>query len=52
MRLKIWFRLWWKDTRLAWNASEHGGVSTVYYQADQIAGGEENEILVARRAGV
>ena len=44
MRLKIWFRLWWKDTRLAWNASEHGGVSTVYYQADQIAGGEENEI--------
>ena len=34
MRLKIWLRMMWTDTRLAWNESAYGGISVVHYAAD------------------
>ena len=46
MRLKIWMRQTWVDTRLSWDPSDFGGVTTTYFQADQIVGGEQNEIWI------
>ena len=30
MRIQVWLRMSWIDTRLAWNESEFGGVTTTY----------------------
>jgi len=46
MQLKVWYRMRWTDTRLAWNASAFGGVTTTFYQATAYSGGEENEVWV------
>ena len=46
MRLKVWLRLRWADTRLSWNESEYGGISTAYFQGDHIPGAEDNEIWI------
>ena len=46
MRVKVWLRLYWDDTRLSWNESEYGGLSTVYFAGTSFAGGEDNEIWV------
>jgi len=46
MRLKVWYRLRWVDTRLSWNESEYGGISTAYFQGDHIQGAEDNEIWI------
>ena len=44
MRLKVWVRMTWSDTRLAWNESEYGGLTTTYFQGEQYAGAETAEI--------
>ena len=44
MRLKVWVRMTWSDTRLAWNESEYGGLSNTYFQGEQYAGAETAEI--------
>lgn len=46
MRLKVWVRMAWMDTRLAWNESEYGGVSSVFFQGETYAGAETGEIWV------
>ena len=56
MRLKVWMRMRWVDTRLAWNPADYGGVSTIYFTGTNFQGAEENEIWIpditpcARRA--
>lgn len=44
MQLKVWLRMAWADTRLAWNASEYSGLTTAYFQGENFAGSEANEI--------
>lgn len=46
MRLKVWLRMNWVDTRLVWNATQHGDVDKVYYHCDNLAGAEDNEIWI------
>ena len=36
MRLKIWFRLTWKDDRLAWNTSQYGGIDTLWFDGHDL----------------
>ena len=33
-----WWRIWWSDERLAWNASQYGGVDTVYFTGSKAEG--------------
>ena len=44
MRLKVWVRMSWVDERLAWNASEYGGINQTYYRADQSLASEASEL--------
>ena len=46
MRIKVWLRMSWIDTRLAWNESEFGGVSTTYFNGEGYSGHETSEIWV------
>ena len=46
MQLKIWFRMKWKDLRLAWDPSEFGNVTQTWYQGTGFGGAEENEVWV------
>jgi hypothetical protein len=46
MRLKVWLRMYWDDTRLSWNESAYGGISTVYFSGTSFAGAEDNEIWI------
>lgn len=46
MELKVWFRLEWRDERLAWNISDFGGVTQTYYQCENYPGQESNEIWI------
>ena len=34
MRLKVWVRMAWSDTRLAWNESAYGGLSETFFRVD------------------
>ena len=34
MSIKVWLRHSWQDTRLAWNESEHGGISMIALSTD------------------
>ena len=43
MRLKIWFRLQWTDSRLSWNESEFGGITQMWM--NEIDGSSENGAL-------
>jgi len=38
MSIKVWNRMTWKDTRLAWNASEYEGVTSTYYAGSNYVG--------------
>ena len=31
MQLKVWLRLYWTDTRLAWNPADYGGVTYTHF---------------------
>jgi len=31
MQLKVWYRLFWYDERLAWNPEDYGGIQKVWY---------------------
>ena len=44
--LKVWLRMYWQDTRLAWDPSQFGGVTTTFYQAAGFQGAEDNEIWI------
>ena len=33
-----WWRIWWSDERLAWNASEYGGVDSIYFTGSKAEG--------------
>ena len=44
MQLKIWLRMTWTDTRLAWNEAEYGGITETFFHGEGIAGGETTEI--------
>ena len=44
MRLKVWWRMKWRDDRLAWNASHYGGLTETYYLADEVTKSEVTEI--------
>ena len=46
MRLKVWMRMRWMDTRLAWNASEYDGLTTAYFNADKFSGDEVTELWI------
>ena len=47
MTLKVWHRLRWSDTRLAWNPKDYGMVAKVWFSADNTAGAEDNEVRAA-----
>lgn len=44
MKLKVWLRMRWVDTRLAWNITEYSDVSENYFNADAYPGAENAEI--------
>ena len=46
MTLKVWWRMQWRDTRLAWNESAYGGIKMVYYSSASFTGAEDNEIWI------
>ena len=46
MSLKVWLRMSWKDTRLAWNPDDFGGLSVAYFQGAHFANDETNEIWI------
>ena len=46
MRVKVWWRMQWQDDRLAWNASQYGGVEEVFYNAEALTNSEVTEIWV------
>ena len=46
MQLKVWMRMQWVDTRLAWDPADYGNITTTFFQAMNYAGAEENEIWV------
>ena len=31
MRLKVWVRMWWNDTRLSWDPNAYNGVTTTQF---------------------
>ena len=44
MQLKVWVRMSWSDTRLAWNISEYGDITQTTFQGEAYAGAETSEI--------
>ena len=44
MRLKVWLRTYWTDTRLAWNPADYGGITTVPFTAQSFSAPEDSEI--------
>ena len=44
MELKVWVRMSWHDARLAWNASEYGGITYTYFHGEHFSGAETSEI--------
>lgn len=44
MTIKVWWRMWWTDLRLAWDPSEYGGVSEIRFLAESFAAAEVSEI--------
>ena len=32
MRLKVWLRMYWHDTRLAWDPAAYGGISKLVFK--------------------
>lgn len=49
MSIKIWWRMWWRDSRLAWVPSEHGNISQLHFLGASFASPEESEIWVYPR---
>ncbi len=41
MELNAWFRASWKDSRLAWNSSSHGGIEEIQFRANPREEGSE-----------
>ncbi|KAL1508391.1 hypothetical protein AB1Y20_004501 [Prymnesium parvum] len=46
MRLRIWLRLYWSDTRLSWNPADYGNLTHIYFQGMNYPGSEDCEIWV------
>lgn len=46
MRLKVWMRMGWKDTRLAWDPNDYSGLDTTFFQGDNMGGSEVSEIWI------
>ena len=46
IQLKVWVRMQWSDARMAWNRSQYGGLSHVYFQGESYAGAETSEIWI------
>jgi nicotinic acetylcholine receptor len=46
MTLKVWYRQSWKDTRLAWDPAEYGGVDTIYVPGSNSVGDSGAELWV------
>ena len=46
MRLKVWMRMGWKDTRLAWDPNDYSGLDTTCFQGDNMGGSEVSEIWI------
>jgi len=44
MRLKVWFRTKWYDSRLSWNPQDYGNITTVPFLAESISRPENTEI--------
>ena len=44
MRLKVWVRCKWQDSRLAWNASEYGGITWLPFLGNSLSAPEDTEI--------
>ena len=44
MRLKVWLRYSWQDTRLAWDPAEFGGITKTFFQGKSVSAPEETEI--------
>ena len=44
MALKVWLRLWWSDTRLAWDPAAYGGITQVKFLAASFSLPEDSEI--------
>ena len=44
MRLKVWVRMAWTDTRLKWNETEFGGISETFFRVDGDPAGEVSQI--------
>jgi hypothetical protein len=45
MRLKVWYRAYWYDHRLAWSPSDWNGVTRTFFQATSLADGRETSEL-------
>ena len=46
MRLKVWLRYYWTDSRLTWEPSEHGNVQKIYFAAKAVTDPELSEVWV------
>ena len=44
MMLRVWLRLAWTDTRLSWDPSQHGGITSVKFFASSFSNREDTEI--------
>eukprot|EP00300_Choanocystis_sp_HF-7_P033446 c45792_g1_i1.p1 GENE.c45792_g1_i1~~c45792_g1_i1.p1 ORF type:complete len:520 (+),score=65.08 c45792_g1_i1:47-1606(+) len=44
LEMRVWFDLYWEDTRLRWNPSDFGGIDKITVDTDVVAG--TNEIWV------
>ena len=41
MQLKVWLRLHWTDTRLSWDPQRYGGLTTTYFDANDMLSASE-----------
>ena len=46
MILKVWLRMYWQDSRLAWDPSQFGNVSRTFFQTAGFSGAEDSEIWI------
>ena len=44
MRLKVWLRMAWKDERLSWDPSHHGGIKELRFHASSFSDPETSDI--------
>ena len=42
--LKVWWRMWWNDTRLSWDPAAYGGIKAVSFNAASFATPGDSEI--------